>query len=130
MGLSPTYSRLLQVPEHRIVILPPGEPIGVAGLKTGIIFIVAKWSGASQIAFRTLNAVLAEIADLHDLKLYVADTDEEPAEQFIIQSGMIPSGGGETFWVKDGVLVAEMANYNDQKKSTLREHTLNVLYRE
>ncbi|MGO9469848.1 MAG: hypothetical protein ACLQVF_37575 [Isosphaeraceae bacterium] len=46
-------------------------------IKRGIVFVLARWSGASRLAFRALNKALGSFTDVDDLYLYVADTDSD-----------------------------------------------------
>lgn len=127
MDLSLTYRRLVQVPEERLVIVPLGTSIAATELKVAIVFVLANWSGASQVAFRALNNALSRHSDLQDLKLYVADTDDERTEEFIIRNGDIPSGNGETYWIKGGAVIAKMVKYDESQQPTLHEYTERVL---
>lgn len=107
MKLSETYRKLLRIPEANVVLLPD-EPIRVASLNNGVVFVLAVWAGASQLSFRTLNEVLTETPDHSSVTLYVANTDYETTEAFIRQQGDVPNGNGETYWIKNGQVVAKL----------------------
>jgi len=92
-------------------------------MEKGIVFILAKWSGQSQLAFRTLNKALAQTEGLEDLPLYVADTDSVMTQEFLSQIGETPSGGGETYWVIGGRIQHKLRGYTDKDVSSLLSFT-------
>jgi hypothetical protein len=63
---------------------------------------MARWSGASQIAFRALNQAFASVPKIEALQLYIADTDSETTQQFFSDNGDVPKGAGETYWLAGG----------------------------
>jgi len=122
MELSNTYRNLLQIPQNQVYILSPDDPIDLSAIKLGILFVLAKWSMASQKSFRTLNNVMKEFQEKLYFKLYIANTDDRQTEQFIVRNGDVPSGGGETYWIKDGNIAAKMASYDDSQAPKVRSN--------
>lgn len=127
MELPNTYRCQLQFREERAVLLPEEKPIDITSINQGILFVLAKWSGSSQISFRTLNAALAEFKNLSDLKLFIADTDSKMTEKFFEQIGEIPSGDGETYWIKDGTIIARGRKFEEIQKQLILENTNRLL---
>jgi hypothetical protein len=111
--LNRTYRDLLAIAADRVVMIGEDEEISPALIKNGIVFIVAVWSGASQIAFRTLNKALAKLESESCPRVYVANTDNESAQRFLREQKVNPAGKGETFWIKEGKVVSHYAGYRD-----------------
>jgi hypothetical protein len=82
MKLPKAYRRLLRVPEESLVLLDD-KSIEIAGIESCILFLLAKWSVASQLSFGALNAVLGDLSSLSNLKLFIADTDSESTQTFM-----------------------------------------------
>jgi hypothetical protein len=127
VGLPNAYRVILSIPDQKLVLLPSDEAIDIASIKRGILFILAKWSGASQLAFRALNKALASLPELDGLYLYVADTDCEKTQQFFLELGDNPAGAGETYWVLEGRIRRKLSGYTEESLSTVRDNTLLIL---
>jgi|SRR5579884_1970321 len=127
MRLPNAYQSCLSIEEQRLVLLPREEPINIRSVKRGILFILAKWSGASQLAFRALNKALASLPELDGLYLYVADTDSEKTQELLSDLGDIPAGAGETYWLVEGQVQRKLSGYQDESLPVLREYTQHIL---
>ncbi len=69
-------------------------------IETGILFILATWSGPSLIQFRLLTETLSKL-DLNGLKIHVLDTDILTRDDIAQHGISIPHGWGETYWFKN-----------------------------
>src|SRR5271165_6094972 len=114
---------MLRIPEDRLVFLSGAEEIDVSQLQDAILFVMAKWSGASQLSFRALNTVLAEMPSTAAWRLHIADTDKVPTQKFMERAGDIPSGYGETYWLKVGYIVVKLIAFKGVPASTMRDLT-------
>jgi hypothetical protein len=123
MSLPEAYRRHMTITPDRLVLVGPNESVPLGLMKKGIVFILARWSGQSQLAFRALNKALAQTEGLEDLPLYVADTDGEKTQEFLSQIGETPSGGGETYWVVGGRIRHKLRGYTDKNLSSLLTFT-------
>ncbi|MGO9469851.1 MAG: hypothetical protein ACLQIB_44330 [Isosphaeraceae bacterium] len=77
MRLPGANQTCLSVEERRLVLVPDAEAVNLRLIKRGILFVLARWSGALPLAFRARNKALASFTNLDDLYLYVADTDSD-----------------------------------------------------
>jgi hypothetical protein len=127
MRLPNVYQGCLSIGEQRLVLLPSEEAIDVRSIKRGILFILAKWSGASQLAFRALNKALASLPELDGLYLYVADTDSYKTQELLAELGDVPAGAGETYWLVEGQVQRKLSGYKEEALCVLREYTLHIL---
>jgi len=123
MNLPDAYRRHVIIAPERLVLVGPGESVPLCSMESGIVFILAKWSGQSQLAFRALNKALAQTEGLADLPVYVADTDSAMTQEFLSRIGETPSGGGETYWVVGGRIQHKLRGYTDKDLSSLLSFT-------
>jgi hypothetical protein len=128
MTLPNAYQRCLAIEEQRLVLLPSEEAIEFRSIKRGILFILARWSGASQLAFRTLNKALASLSELDGLYLYIADTDSDKIQEFLTTLGDVPAGAGETYWLADGQVQHKLSGYKEEAISVIRDYTQHILF--
>ncbi len=127
MRLPNAYQSCLSIEEQRLVLLPNEEPIDIRSIKRGILFILARWSGPSQLAFRTLNKVLSSLPELDGLYLYIADTDSDKTQELLSELGDIPAGAGETYWLVEGQVQRKLSGYKEEAFSILRDYTQHIL---
>jgi hypothetical protein len=127
MNLRDAARRYLAIDENRLVALTETEAIPLASIRRGIVFIWATWSGAAQLALRTLNQALATVGELHDLQLYIANSDSDMTHQFFLDIGDRPSGMGETYWVIDGRIQNKLAGYGPRDLPIIEAYIRQVL---
>jgi hypothetical protein len=87
----------------------------------GIVFVYARWSGPAIHSWQTLTAALAGLGSLS--RVLVVDADEFEATSAVELVGELPQGKGETFWIKEGKIVAKLAGYREGDAATLIEHS-------
>lgn len=82
------------------------DPGVVATIRCGVLFVMAWWSGPARQAFGLLKAALKRLDPDGRLELIVIDTDGVAG--YILPCGRSAlHGAGETFWVLDGVVIAD-----------------------
>jgi hypothetical protein len=128
MKLPSPYISLLRVSPDRIIIPPPEERIDVVSLPKAILFVLAEWSGASQLSFRVLNEVLGEFPDSSENPpIYVLDADNTATQEFLKSVGQRANGYGETFWILKGAIIGSLSSCTEKLKDTMRELTRRLL---
>ena len=127
MRLPNAYQGCISIEEQRLVLLPSEEVIDIRSIKRGILFILARWSGASQLAFRALNKALASLPELDGLYLYIADTDSDKTQELLSELGDVPAGAGETYWLVGGQVQRKLSGYKEEAVSILRDYTRHIL---
>lgn len=118
------------VPQESFSVLGETTQFSIRSLPLAIVFIHARWSASSIRAIRALARALAEL-DLRNLSLVVIDTDGVD-ERFFKELQVDPSrspinGHGETFWIRDGRIIARLEKYDASDLPTIREKTLALL---
>jgi hypothetical protein len=90
----------------RIRYVAAADEATVRSIRRGVLYLMAYWSRYSVQAFAALTEVLARL-DAQDLELVVVDVDDSPRLNVIPEiRGRRTHGYGETFWVRDGRIVA------------------------
>lgn len=101
-------------------------------LETAIVFVMARWSGASQLAFRALNTTLGALPESAAICVFIIDIDSHAAQAFFADVAEIPGeirgGYGETYWIKRGRIIARLSNYAEPDDlHALRANTSRLL---
>lgn len=118
--------RRLNIDESRIIVFPPDTDLCLSGITKGIIFVWATWSGSAQLAIKALGKALQILPNQNDIQVYVIDGDTETAERFMNKVNETPEGGGETFWIRNGEVIAQMKKYTDKDLDMLKDVTANL----
>lgn len=86
-----------------------------------IVFVNADWSVQSVMARRALFEMLAD--DPRAPPVVIVDADDEPAVDVLRKTGTaIMGGNGETFWVKDGAIVASLYTIRPDDRAVVQEN--------
>jgi hypothetical protein len=100
MELPEIYEREIALPRDRYHLIDDG--FDCRDIKLGVVFIFAQWSVSSLKSFRQLNKLLKALSLPNELKVYVADTDNQVSDQFFVFSEHVRGGNGEAFFVVEG----------------------------
>lgn len=104
MNIADVLKKHCSMPFDRLRLVQEFDALCVPAMQRGIVFIFAVWSGPAIIAFQRFTRVLSHI-DTADLDLVVLDTDCLTPETGVALWGRNVGGGGETIWVRNGVVV-------------------------
>ncbi len=67
-----------------------------------------------------LRNLLLSLTNNSDIQLYIYDIDNSNSISFFDQNGLHSEGWGETFWIKNGRLIAELKNYTSKDLHNLK----------
>jgi len=123
MKLPIEYERHLQIPSEQVVCLPEDTKLEPSSIETGVLFVLAKWAGASQLSFRALNDVFKASPHVRSIRLHVASSDNDNTQAFMQRAGDSPGGYGEAYWIRDGVVQAKVRTCGPENESALKEYT-------
>ena len=113
--------------KDRLIIFPPDLPISADEITRGIIFVWATWSVPARQALEALAASLSSHTDFEKIPLYIADNDAANTERFMATVGQRRNGAGETFWIDDGAIAADLNNYSGKDWTVLVENNRRLL---
>ena len=91
----------------------------------GIVFIYARWSGAAIHSWRTLSRVLSGVD--RRPRILVVDADEFSADLASELIGELPQGRGETYWILEGQIVANLDECREGDSAVILEHSKRVM---
>lgn len=99
-----SLAKLSKLPIERIRYYSEANTFLIGGIKRGILFVMAFWSGPLVEAFKHITDFLDRLDPNRTLEFVVIDTDG--AEDFYEHSEFKGNlhGYGETAWIKDGVI--------------------------
>jgi hypothetical protein len=116
------------IPIERLRVLSRFDDVQLGGIRRGVIFVFAAWSGPAVLGFKRFTQMLSEFSP-SSLDLVVLDADclnAETATQLFGTDGFRAGGYGETIWVRDGVITAREVS-SDGAQPVFREHTRDLL---
>lgn len=127
--IQPIVENYSQLPAGRLRIVDRFEDVRLTGIRRGIVFVFASWSGPAVVALRRFTRVMSSL-DTRLLDLVVLDTDclaEDAATHLFGTDGFRAGGNGETLWVRDGRIVAREIAAPAASEPWLVRHTNDLL---
>ena len=92
-------------------------------IKYGVVFMFSSWR-PSTVQLRNL---ISSLENFPDLALYIFDIDEDKFYDFKKKNMLYSDGWGETFWIKNGKIIADLKKYNSQSIKDLIRNNVNVI---
>ncbi|HEX5219896.1 MAG TPA: hypothetical protein VFZ59_10035 [Verrucomicrobiae bacterium] len=121
MDIADVLKKETKMPFERLRIARHLDDLHLSDIRRGIVFIFAVWSDPAFFAFHRFTRFLA------DVDLVVLDTDCLSSEAGTALWGANVGGGGETLWVRDGVVVARSLLYMPDSEPEMIRHTQELL---
>jgi hypothetical protein len=126
VDLEQVLKEYAKMPFERLRVARQLDELHMSTIRRGIIFIFAVWSGPAIVAFQRFTRVLADI-DTTGVDLVVLDTDSLTAEAGRALWGRVVGGGGETLWVRDGVVVSRSLLCVPDSEPEVLRHTRDLI---
>ena len=126
--IRPMVEKCSAVPLARLRVLQSVDGIEPANMRRGIIFVFAAWSGPAIMGFKRFTRVIQSL-DTGDFDLVVLDIDcltADLAAELFGGPGFTSGGGGETIWIRDGVVFARELSHA-APESLMEQHTRGLL---
>ncbi len=103
----PDLARLSAIPVERIRYFAEADSSIVDHMGTGVLFLIAWWSGPAVENFRTLSHVIGNLDPDGQLEFVVIDVDGAEGLKEVLKSFWGYIGGyGETAWIKSGRVIS------------------------
>lgn len=129
MDIRSTLEKHSVLPLDRFRIVQTFEDLQLLSIRRGIVFIFATWSGPAYVAFKRFTRVTASI-DTSLIELFILDIDcltNAIINQYLKNARLTTAGCGETFWVRDGKIVASAVLISDSAETSIIQHTKELL---
>lgn len=84
--------------------------LNIKSLEKGVIFLYCSWGPTSHILRYFVSQLNQKVP------LYIFDIDEEKFVEFKKENKIITHGFGETFWVKNGVIIGSILKHTAETK--------------
>ena len=109
--------------KNRVEYIPDASTDTITEILSGILFVMAWWSGPSHASFRILRETLREYDPHGLLKLVISDVEQITHGDMPEMFGQkVLHGSGEMIWIEGGEVVAS-ATHGFPARATLLQHT-------
>jgi hypothetical protein len=122
--MRPPVEKYSAIPMAHLRVLQSFDEVHLSEMRRGIIFVLAAWSGAAVMGLQRFTKVIKSL-DTRSLDLVVLDTDclnEDSATQLFGAPSFTTGGWGETIWVRDGRIIAQVLAHS-APESLIDQHT-------
>jgi hypothetical protein len=124
--IRPSVQKNSELPFERLRVVQNLSELRLPDIRVGVVFIFADWSGPAFIALRRFTRLLSTL-DLGSLDVVILDIDSMTGDDMIRLFGHVFHGAGETLWVQDGRVVAELSAFRPESEALIIRHTRKLL---
>ena len=123
--ISPMVRKYSVLPFERIRLIRDITDFQLADIRRGIVIIFAAWSGQAVLGLQRLTRLLAARAE--SLDIVVIDIESMTTQEMNQWFGRELYGKGETFWIREGQIVAFLEAYNPDTEPLILSHSRRLL---
>lgn len=129
VDIRPMVEKYSVLPTDRLRLVNQFADLRLSEMRRAIVFVYAVWSGPAVLALKRFTQVMSEMpTDALDLVILHNDCLNDDSMTQLFETAGFPAGGnGETFWIKDGVIIASEFAAPNGKEEALRKHTRKLL---
>jgi hypothetical protein len=121
------FRKAITFEDRNILAIGESDKVNVSDIKRGILFVIAAWSGSSQLAFRALCKMIESHDPARNLLLILANIEAASVAEFVASQGDVPQGNGETFWILNGSVIAKENNYTEKDARNAERFTKDLV---
>jgi hypothetical protein len=122
----PMVRKYSAIPLERLQIISNTVDLHLERVRRGVLFVFAAWSGQAVLALQRLTRLLGS-RDFELLDLIVIDIECMTAQEMTQIFGRTLHGDGETFWIREGKLVASLEVYKSEIELMILAYTKRLL---
>jgi hypothetical protein len=122
----PMVRKYSAIPLDRLQIICNPVDLHLERIRRGVLFIFAAWSGQAVMAWQRLTRLLGS-RDFEPLDLIVMDIECMTTQEMTQILGRTLHGQGETFWIRDGKLVASLEMHKSEMELLILSYTKRLL---
>ena len=114
------------VPYEHLQIIRDITVFQLSNTDRAIVLIFAAWSGHSVLALQRITASLSR-RDLDFLEIIVIDIESMTGQDMIRSFGRVFHGYGETLWIREGKVVAQLEAFEPESQPEILANTKKLL---
>jgi hypothetical protein len=124
--IRPSVQQNSELPFERLRVIQSFPELRLPDIRVAVVFIFAAWSGPAVMALRRLTRMLSTL-DLGSLDVIILDNDCMAVDDMIRVFGHVFHGAGESLWIRDGRVVAELSATRPESEALIVSHTKELL---
>jgi hypothetical protein len=122
----PMVRKYSAIPLDRLQIVSNTADLHLERIRRGVLFVFAAWSGQAVMALQRLTRLLGS-RDFEQLEVIVLDIECMTTQEMTQIFGRTLHGDGETFWIREGKLVASLEIYKSEIEMLILGYTRRLL---
>ena len=126
LDIRPSVVKNTELPFERLLLVQSLAELRLPDIGAGVVFVFAAGSGPAIMAFRRVTRLLSVI-DLGSIDIIILDNDCMTGEDMIRLFGHVFHGAGETLWIRDGRVLAELSASQKESEPWIVSHTRQLL---
>ena len=124
--ICPMVRKYSAIPCEQLQVIRDIAAFQLSKIARGIVLIFAAWSGHSVIALQRLTESLSR-RDLDFLEIKVIDIESMTSQDMNRVFGRVFHGYGETLWIREGKVVAQIEAFEPESEPLILAHTRELL---
>jgi hypothetical protein len=124
--IRPSVLKNSELPFERLRLVQRLAELRLADISAGVVFVFAAWSAPAIMALRRITRLLSSI-DLGPVDIIILDNDCMTADDMIRLFGHVFHGAGETLWIRDGRVIAELSGFQPESEPLIVSHARELL---
>jgi hypothetical protein len=124
--ICPMVRKYSAIPYEQLQVIRDITAFQLSKIDRGIVLIFAAWSGHSVIALQRLTESLSG-RDLDFLEINVIDIESMTGQDMNRLFGRVFHGCGETLWIREGKVVAQLEAFEPESGPLILAHTRKLL---
>lgn len=120
--IRPTVQKNTELPFERLRVVQTLSELRLPDITAGVVFVLAAWSAPSLKALSRVTRLLSSI-DLGPVDIIILNNDCMTSSDMFRLFGQVFHGAGETLWIRDGRVVAELSASQSESEPLIVSHT-------
>jgi hypothetical protein len=116
--ICPMVRKYSAIPCEQLQVVRDITTFDLSKIDRGIVLIFAAWSGHSVIALQRVTQSLSR-GDLDCLEIKVIDIESMTGQDMKRLFGRVFHGDGETLWIREGKIVAQLEAFEPESESSI-----------
>ena len=124
--IRPIVQKNTELSFDRLRLIQSLADLQLPDIRRAVVFVFAAWSGPAVIALRKITRLLSAL-DLDSVDVIILDNDCMTGDEMIRLFGRVFHGAGETMWVRDGRVFAELSSFHPDSEPLVLSYTMELI---